>query len=169
MRDLPVNVPMMQDLRLLGGTTVVNASGATGLSPVVVGDLCRIPSIKRLWLMESDITDEGLNLLWRKLPELEFITLSETGISDDGLKDAGAARELQTLNLAATRVTDRTVAELRELPKLEVLLLNGTQITEESSSVLARMPVLSVSISPTEIGVLLREKLQALRPTIDAN
>ena len=159
---------MVRDLRALGGVDWLSAEFATGLSPAMVDEIAGMSSVKRLELDRSDVTDEGLNLLWRKLPELRRVSLGSTWIGDDGLKDVGLARNLEELVLEETDVTDLTVERLRGLPVLRYLNLERTRISVRSADVLAVMPALErVELPDTAAGNRTRERLLELNPKID--
>jgi hypothetical protein len=159
---------VMRDLQFLGGVKTVTMSYQKGLTPAMMEELSHLKSIKQLSLDECGITDEGLNLLWGKLPELQEVWLDHTGISDEGLKDVAAARELKTLSLIATGVSDQTLARLRELPKLWFLDLRSTHFTEESAGLLAVIPALKcVNYPRTDAGRRACVQLRTLNPSIE--
>jgi hypothetical protein len=167
--SMEISTSMMQDLRVLGGTDSLSATYVKGLSPKVVVELSGNSSIIDLVVNGSDITDEGLNLLWCSLPKLKWMGVAGTGVGDDGLRDIACARWLESLDLTDTRITDRSMERLRVLPRLQHLDLSGTRVTEESAAALSTMPALKTVVLPTtETGVRLRERLERLNPGIEA-
>jgi hypothetical protein len=76
----------------------------------------------------SSVVDSDLGRVheWSRLQQLY---LSNTRITDAGLKYVEGRRELDTLDLEGTQVTDAGLAHLHDLPKLRFLILNSTRIT----------------------------------------
>jgi hypothetical protein len=53
---------------------------------------------------------------------LQTLFLNRTGVTDAGLKDLTALKELRSLNLFETKVTDAGVKELQKaLPKCKII------------------------------------------------
>jgi Leucine-rich repeat (LRR) protein len=79
------------------------------------------------------IGDAGL-AVFAKLPELEFLGLRRTRITDAGMKALRGHRSLKWLGVEGTRVTDAGLITLRTLPALEFLSLGvyreGALITD---------------------------------------
>ena len=61
--------------------------------------------------------------------ESTVLDLSETQITDAGLKELVGLKNLQTLKLGFTRVTDAGLVTLRALPRLRSLYLWQTDVT----------------------------------------
>src|SRR5262245_45679699 len=70
-----------------------------------------------LFLIFAPLTDSGLKEL-AAMKELHTLDLTQTKITDAGLKELGALKGLQTLNLTNTRVTDIGLKELAQLKDL---------------------------------------------------
>ncbi len=64
-----------------------------------------------------------------KLPNLKFLNLAHTGISDHGLKHIGNISGLETLDLTSTMIADAGLVHLYELKNLKILTLAGTDVT----------------------------------------
>ncbi|WP_166822954.1 protein translocase subunit SecD [Thalassoroseus pseudoceratinae] len=62
---------------------------------------------------------------------LTDIDLSQTAITDEGLKSLAGLKNLQVLNLDGTQVTDAALPELAKHPKLRELSIADTSITDE--------------------------------------
>ena len=62
---------------------------------------------------------------------LRRFDLSETQVSDAGLKELKALTNLTSLFLFSAKVTDRGLKELRDLTKLTTLFLGSTKVTDE--------------------------------------
>lgn len=90
-------------------------------------------SLRVLTLMRNEITSEGLKAL-KDLSELEHLILGGTkkkkaDIDDTGLQHLSALNQLKTLRLNNTRITDSGLKNLRDFQRLESLSLADTQVT----------------------------------------
>src|SRR5438270_3236639 len=73
-------------------------------------------------------------------PEQAFgIDLSETKVTDAGLKELAGFKHLAALSLGGTPVTDKGLAELAGLAQLESLFLNDTHVTDAGLKALAAL------------------------------
>ena len=78
-------------------------------------------SVTDLNLSDTKITDAGLKDI-AKLQQLTGLDLSGTKITDEGLKDIAKMQNLTTLYLLGTQITDAGAAELmKAMPKCEIL------------------------------------------------
>lgn len=145
----------------------------------VVVAASKVPSLQRLSLIDSRVTDQGIKALL-SLRKLTSLNLSRTSISGEALNvlaEFPALRELrldgcewlrdehltalsrmsnlEIVSLADTQVTMRGVSELRRLPKLRyVLLEHCQQITDSSIDdliTLCHERHVNLSLSGTEI------------------
>src|SRR5262245_658088 len=57
---------------------------------------------------------------------VDTLDLSETAITDEGVRHLTRLSKLPTLYLANTRITDRAVQDIRSIPGLKALALSGT-------------------------------------------
>jgi Leucine-rich repeat (LRR) protein len=64
--------------------------------------------------------------------------LSDTNVTDDGLKHLQGLTQLRTLDLSATNVTDAGLKHLQGLTELQILDLNGTKATGDGVKRLQR-------------------------------
>jgi hypothetical protein len=82
------------------------------------------------------------------LPSLRYLRLTNSPITDAGLRDSIAHMPaLQLLDLGATRVTGAGMAHLRGLHRLETLILYSTEVTwEEARQVQGRPGHLSIDM-----------------------
>lgn len=139
----------------------------------------RVPSLQRLSLIESRVTDHGIKSLL-SLHKLASLNLSRTSLTDgalnvisefpalrelrlDGcewLRDShivtlASMQNLEIVSLADTQVTMEGVGNLSRLPKLRYLLLENCQkITDQSVDALislCRERHVNLSLSGTEI------------------
>jgi hypothetical protein len=82
---------------------------------VIVG----VRSLTRLVLSNTGVTDPGLKSL-SALERLTALGLRGTAVTDAGLKELSALGSLRTLHLRDTQVTEKGVEELRTaLPKCQ--------------------------------------------------
>ena len=84
-----------------------------------------LKQLTSLDLSNTQITDLGLKEL-RKLTTLTSLNLKYTGVSDLGLCELAALSNLETLNLDSTKITDAGLIELRLLQNLTELELGRT-------------------------------------------
>jgi hypothetical protein len=89
-------------------------------------------------LCSQPISDEALAAL-RHVPELRWLQLQGTQISDDSLRHLSPLTQLTRLHLERTPIGDKGVAHLAGLTHLEYLNLYGTQVSDQSIDTLARM------------------------------
>jgi hypothetical protein len=110
--------------------------------------LKNLPQLVSLHLAGTDVTDRVMRDLD---PRLTMLSLSHTGITDEGLADLGHLRDLQWLYLSGTEVTDAGMPYLNELPKLLLVHLCHTQVTDAGVALLDRAqgakPELTVRLS----------------------
>ena len=85
--------------------------------------------ITSLELSDTKITDEGLKDL-AKLQNLKTLFLGGTKITDAGLKEVTKLQKLKWLDLVNTQITDAGLKELVKLRDLQLLDLYGTKITD---------------------------------------
>ncbi len=64
------------------------------------------------------------------LAKVTFLSLWDTQITDEGLKDVTKLQKLEKLNLLNTQITDAGLKEVAKLQNLEELDLSGTQVTD---------------------------------------
>ncbi|MCY2987157.1 MAG: hypothetical protein NTY19_04715 [Planctomycetota bacterium] len=65
-----------------------------------------------------------------RLPDLRFVGLAGTHITDNGLRHLTGLRSLECLNLGLTSVSDAGLMHLKPLVNLERLILANTQVTD---------------------------------------
>ena len=105
-----------------------------GLSNDQVSDrrlpcLARLKRLRFLDLSNTRITDAGLKQL-EVLPRLCSLGLRDTPVSDDGLKQLKRLKQLRGLDLSNTRITDAGLKQLEVLRGLVSLNLRHTPVTD---------------------------------------
>jgi hypothetical protein len=104
----------------------------------VVGN--RLQGTGGVWsivLQGTPLDDDGLLALQKTLeglPELKYLYLSGTNISDAGLAGLENLGELRFIDLSYTRVSDRGLVHLRRLRKLRVVQIACTRITQQAAA-----------------------------------
>ena len=88
----------------------------------------RCPELTWIHLQNTRITDNCFDSL-RQLHALRMIILSQTSIDDQGLKQLGQIPALEELQLCKTQITDKGLAHLAGLSSLKVLDLSGTKVS----------------------------------------
>lgn len=96
------------------------------------------PDLKWLILTETDITDDGLRALSR-VPELWALTLADTRVGDPGLQHLVGLRNLQYLSLEGTKITDDGLRHLADLRNVRDLSLKYTEVTDAGLQWLGRL------------------------------
>lgn len=83
-----------------------------------------------LALLRDKVGDTEVALLRPLAPELVWLDLAHTAITDAALADVATFANLQRLSLAETKVGDAGIAAVAKLPQLAVLNAYGTAITD---------------------------------------
>jgi hypothetical protein len=119
-----------------GGRTIIQDGHSIRFDrPIDDSDLAAIQgdvrSFRRLALdlSESKITDAGLREL-ADATNIHSLKLGGTRITDEGLATIATMTELVELSLSNTRVTDSGLARIQPLKKLRFLYLTHTPITD---------------------------------------
>ena len=90
--------------------------------------LSELPQLRYLNLMGTGVTDDGLEKL-KNLKGLDVLKFSGTRITDAGLPAISKLQNLYVLVLSETAVTDSGLTPLQNLSKLDELYLDGTKVT----------------------------------------
>jgi YHS domain-containing protein/uncharacterized membrane protein len=93
------------------------------------------PNILWLDLAGTKVTDDGLATL-STMPNLTRLHLQRTAITDEGLVHLEKLAKLTYLNLYGTKVTDEGLKYLRNLDKLNQIYLWQTQVTPSGAQAL---------------------------------
>lgn len=122
----------------LGGTVETGKAGeivavklrGTWVNDSELLDLAALPSLERLDLSHTRISDEGLLFLRpaKRIRELNLLYAEQ--ITDLGMNAIKQWGELRSLNVRGTRIGDGTMAAASGLPAIESLDVTGTAITE---------------------------------------
>lgn len=119
-------------------------------------------TVAKIDLSYSSVTDGELRSIVRDFPELTWLGLFDTNITDEGLTHVGKLQSLEFLWLDKTKITDDGIPHLQSLPRLRKLLLQYTSVGDESMATLAKISTLQelalAETHVTDVGV------RALRP-----
>ncbi len=142
--------------------TVVNVpSGTSGsaCAALIRGN----PEVEELSLGNTGVTDADMALIG-KLQYLRNLELYETRITDVGLAHLQRMTKLQALYLEGTLVTDDGVLGLRKLTRLQTLHLGNTSITDKGAAIVSHFPRLKeLDFSNTRIGDSTAARFRALK------
>lgn len=124
---------------------VHSTNAASRISDESLRVLTRIaPQVLWLDVGGSRVSDRGLAEVAR-LPNLTRLHLQHTGVSDAGLASLAALQQLEYLNLYGTSVTDKGIVSLSPLRRLRALYVWETGVTPAGISTLrAALPRLAV-------------------------
>lgn len=126
-----------------------NADGASPAERSEIGDrelvpIALLPELRWLALSGTHVTDSGIEML-AAVPRLERLWLSQTPISDQALVSLSKCNTLMHLDIAGTYTSDRGLEFLLQLPQLRSLSLGSPLMTAQG---LAR---LNQPVSLTEL------------------
>lgn len=96
-----------------------------------------------LTLTDSGVSDDGIQTI-AQFSTLRMLMLANTAVSDQGLRVVENMHALRTLWLTATKVTDDGMLCLARLMRLENLALSLTAVSDESVDILLGLPQLDV-------------------------
>jgi len=100
----------------------------------------RVGRGQKLDLYDSPVTDATLESLAAGLPELRFLSLADTRVTDAGLAHVARLTGLEELHLDNCPVTDAGVAQLAPLSHLRILDFKGTRVTDAGLAIVRRFP-----------------------------
>lgn len=114
--------------------------------------LASLYGLRAINLTESRITDQGVKAL-SELQSLESLSLVNTAISDFAIECLSGLIDLRELDLSFTFITDEGVSRLAAVKTLEDLRLAATAVTDEGIKNLASLSRLSfLDLSETVVS-----------------
>lgn len=119
----------------------------TGPDDATLGQIARVDTIEEIDFSPAttslipspswkSVTDSGLVYL-RKLPRLQRLNLSRTGVSGQCLASLSGLTQLRELKLIGVPVNDNDLSHVNKLMHLECLSLDGATITDKGLTHLA--------------------------------
>lgn len=101
------------------------------ITDVSLRTVAGMTNLRRLYLDRTGITDRGLAHL--KLSRLEFLNVTQTQITDAGMREIAEIKTLKKLHIKrCKRITDLGVAAICKLDGLEEFHASDTLITDNS-------------------------------------
>jgi WD40 repeat protein len=88
-------------------------------------------SLTNLTLSGCPVSDRGLEAIVQRLPQLKILGLSQTEITDEGLRHLSQLEDLYQISLYKTKVTDAGLQHLGTLDRLAYLTLTDTEVSDE--------------------------------------
>jgi uncharacterized protein (TIGR03067 family) len=127
--------------------------------------LARARTLKHILLTDAKVTASGIKLL-NALPDLDFLALQGMPAADAALGELNLPN-LEFLNLAKSDITDEGLGKLPVLPKLRNLTLSGLKFTDTGLKHLLKQPSLeSVTLFETKATKAGAEELKKLKPKL---
>ncbi|MFT5192139.1 MAG: hypothetical protein ACI9DF_005179 [Verrucomicrobiales bacterium] len=118
----------------------------------------------------KDIKDEHLALLGPLAPQLAWLYLNKTQVTDAGIKHLAGLKQLRRLHLANTGITNAGVKHLEGLENLETLNIYGTKVSDDVLASLAKLPKLKkVFLYSTEVSPRVAFRFLNKNPNLDVN
>lgn len=116
------------------------------------------------------VTDETVDLVLAVAPNVGWLNLGRTSVTDQGATKLAECENLMRLHLERTKVTDATVEALSGLNLLSYLNLYGTAVTDAALKHAEAMPNLSrLYLWQTEVSYDAAKELMAARPELEVN
>ena len=142
----------------LANQKALTGSGLLQLKPLV--------KLNQLYLTGVPLKDEDLGFLQTQ-SQLEFLELSATGITDQGIVQIASLKKIKRLFLNGTAITSKGLEPISTLPDLIWLALNNTKVDDLSAcGRMTKLQTLSVALSQVsdqDLSALKRlENLQSL-------
>ncbi|MEJ7603606.1 MAG: hypothetical protein WKG01_37310 [Kofleriaceae bacterium] len=148
LRGQPV-APWLGALRDLPELTALNLEETTVDARTYTLD---VPSLRRLYLADTQIDSVGAQLVVAKHPALEVLDLEDCPVGDAGAIAIATLPELRALNLADAPIRDAAGAALGKLPNLVVLDLGRTQVGPKTIAALRGKPLRELFLDGTRVG-----------------
>jgi hypothetical protein len=86
--------------------------------------------IECLNLSDTNLTDDGLKII-STLPRLYWLQLRNTQVTENGLNALSGAPSLEMLEISGTSIDDQAIPILASFRKLKHLLILRTRITDD--------------------------------------
>jgi hypothetical protein len=92
-----------------------------------ITNLDGLTSVVGLDLSESRISDVGLKVV-AGLKDIEYLQLAQTNVTDDGLLTLSTLTKVEAIDLTGTKVTQAGAEHLKRLPALKFICSAGTTL-----------------------------------------
>ncbi|MEN1678848.1 MAG: c-type cytochrome domain-containing protein [Planctomycetota bacterium] len=118
----------------------------------------------------GEVTDETLTLVQAVAPNVAWLDLGRTKVTDDGVRGLATLINLSRLHLENTAVTDAAMGSIAGLKRLEYLNLYGSKVGNPGLAELAALPKLSrLYVWQTGVTFEAAKKIQADKPGLIVN
>lgn len=120
--------------------------------------------LKSLNLKDTAITDQACLGIAEHFPNLFFLSLQQTAVTDEGLRCLSALKHLDTIDLKVTDIS-KPCAHLSKIRSLQNLMLDGSNVdlSDLNNCELRRISANAVVVNDSLITALLRhKKLEAI-------
>ena len=114
----------------------------TNRSGEVLRHLDGFPNLESLWLCETQATDENLRHVGRLTSLRRLLMGNAPEVSDSGVEHLSELNRLEFLHLTNSGVTDASLLVLARLPKLHTLSLQLNGFTDRGLEYVQQMPQL---------------------------
>lgn len=116
--------------------------------------------VKRANLRTSDIDDEGIEVMVKRITSIEILDLDETNITGESVKLLTRLEGLKELRLKGnSTIGNECVEYLSTMKNLELLHLGGTSVTVDAVSKLASLQNLKLLLLSAADNENVQEKL----------
>ncbi len=152
-------MPALATLKNLHTLELNNRITNAGLTPLQL-----LPKLEDLTLIGGKISDKGALAILPSLKQLKRLTLSDTAITDNGLKALASLTKLEAL-LLPSGITDRGIAALISLVSLKELDLTRTLVSDrglETLRSLKNLKILYLNNRITDQGIATLAALHSL-------
>jgi serine/threonine protein kinase/Leucine-rich repeat (LRR) protein len=160
----PVDIEVAQAVVALGGrVTIVTEQG-----PLEVTEARMLPagmySLRAINLAGAERLNPELLVKLHELPTLETLSLADTPLTDEDLRQLAGCKSLRDLTLSGTKITSAGIASLAKLPSLVRLYVARTPIGEAGVRQACNLPRLThlslqqVALTDDDLPLLKRLK-----------
>lgn len=109
------------------------------LEGILIGDrqlalLAPLTNLRSLTLSHTRVTDSDLELLAQFTPQLDFLDLTGTAVTDAGMEHLKQLHKLRALHLNLTDLSDAGLATLADVQQLQVVEAELTPVTKAGAA-----------------------------------
>jgi hypothetical protein len=116
--------------------------------------LAKTPTIKMFHFTGTEFSDKGIAAFIQKHPELEFLGMHQSKLTDKSLEAVSQLRNLDNLRLCDSKgFTDAGMKCISNMDSVRSLALTGTRVTDAGMKDVAKLKnLLTLSLDETSIG-----------------
>ena len=122
-----------------GATTEINSLSLANcqLTDIGFSEFSHLENVDWVDLSATLVSDEGLDSLSR-MSQLKTLHIGDTGITDLGVKKISQFKKLEGLTLTNLNISDQALTFLTDLSRLRHINLEGTNVTPEAGATLQK-------------------------------